>query len=79
MEGKDMRLRDWMNRNGMKQDQFARETGIGQSTLSQFCTGARRPSLKMMGRIAAATRGEVTPNDWLRDLEFGEGSERKAA
>ena len=70
-----MKLRDWMKKNGVKQDQFAVETGIGQSTLSQFCTGARRPSLKMMGRIREATKGEVTPNDFLEDLEI----EKKAA
>jgi transcriptional regulator with XRE-family HTH domain len=74
-----MKLREWLKKNGITQDQFAADNGIGQSTLSMLCTGARRPSLKMMGRIAAATRGEVTPNDFLEDLEFEEGSERKAA
>lgn len=72
-----MKLRNWMKKNGVRQDAFAEEIGVTQSALSKLCCGSRTPLAETMRRIAIATKGEVMPNDFF-DFDFGE-DERKAA
>jgi DNA-binding XRE family transcriptional regulator len=55
-------LKEWLAKNGITQDQFAEEWGIGQSTVSRVCMGGNcKPSVAIV--IHTATSGAVTPND----------------
>lgn len=57
-----MTLKEWLAANGMTQDQFAEEWGIGQSTVSRVCVGGHcKPAVAIV--IHTATKGAVTPND----------------
>ena len=68
-----MKLKDWMARQGITQNQFAEISGISQSTISRLTAEppARNPSRKIVHAIAVATDGHVTAND-LFDLATAE-------
>ena len=42
------------------------KVGVAPSTISDFLSGYRTPSLATAGRIAAATKGKVPVSAWLK-------------
>lgn len=58
-------LRDWLTREGIGIGEFADRIGVTRVTMSRYLAGKRLPRPHIMRRIQAATRGEVTPNDWI--------------
>lgn len=59
-------LREWRLRNGQSLDELSVMVGgITKASLSRIETGAQNPSLDLIGRIIAATNGEVSANDFL--------------
>lgn len=50
--------------DGRKKADFAEQIGVSAAQLSQYLSGYRRPSYKLMLAIEAATGGEVTVQSW---------------
>jgi uncharacterized protein len=48
-------LRDTRRRAGLSQVELAQRAGVTQSVVSAYESGARQPSLPMLGRLVAAT------------------------
>ncbi|AGH48742.1 2-oxoglutarate dehydrogenase E1 component [Sphingomonas sp. MM-1] len=60
-----MKLVDYLEAHSLTHEQFAGILGCSQPTVTRFVHGIRRPSRFLMRRIAEATGGVVTPNDFL--------------
>ncbi|CAO3351883.1 helix-turn-helix domain-containing protein [Azospirillum palustre] len=69
-----MTLDDWLNRTATKEEAFAALIGTSQATVNRYRHGRRVPRPAVMARIAAATGGQVTANDF-HGLGDGQGSE----
>jgi 3,4-dihydroxy 2-butanone 4-phosphate synthase/GTP cyclohydrolase II len=64
-----MRLSEWFKaQGGLTQQTFARTVGVTQGRIAQLLDGDL-PSLPLAFRIAAATDGQVTPNDFFPQSE----------
>lgn len=59
-----MRLADWLKETGTAQDAFANAIGVTQGRISQLVRGGW-PSADLALKIAAATDGKVTANDFM--------------
>lgn len=59
-----MTLDDWLTRTGTKEEAFAAQIGVSQATVNRYRRGRRVPRPIPMARIATATGGQVTPNDF---------------
>ena len=60
-----MRLKNYMEKHRLKQDDFAARIGVNQCTLSRYICEMRVPTAMVMRKIFAATNGAVTPNDFF--------------
>jgi 3,4-dihydroxy 2-butanone 4-phosphate synthase / GTP cyclohydrolase II len=68
-----MRLGEWLDRQGMARNVFARRTGLSPASITALCNDPTVwISRETAERIAEATGGAVTPNDFI-GLE-GKGS-----
>ncbi|CAO3413285.1 helix-turn-helix domain-containing protein [Azospirillum doebereinerae] len=59
-----MTLDDWLTRTGTKEDAFAASIGTSQAAVNRYRHGLRVPRPPVMARIAQATGGAVTANDF---------------
>lgn len=57
-------VRDWRKRRGLSQEELALETGMKRGYVSDIERGTRNPSVKALGRLAAALK--VEPDALLR-------------
>ena len=61
-----MKLAEWLSRNGMSRVEFARRIGVTPGAITQMCNSDHAwLSRDTAELIARATRGGVTPNDFL--------------
>jgi transcriptional regulator with XRE-family HTH domain len=60
-----MTLDQYLANNEIPAATFARELGIDPSSLWRLRRGKARPDWKTIDAIVRATRGAVTPNDFL--------------
>ena len=60
-----MKLSDYLARVDKTRAQFAAEIGVDPITVGRYVTGTRRPRWDTMARIAKATQGQVTADDFL--------------
>jgi 3,4-dihydroxy 2-butanone 4-phosphate synthase/GTP cyclohydrolase II len=61
-----MRLAEWLSRNGVSRVEFARRIGVTPGAVTQLCNSEQAwLSRDTAELIARATRGAVTPNDFL--------------
>ena len=74
-----MKLAAWLQRERIKNRDFAERIGVAQSTISRLCNGTRHPTLRMAVRISDETRGEVAPHDWINQGEDMTEQHRAAA
>lgn len=58
-----MQLSDWIIRQGLTQETFAKIVGVTQGRVAQILQGDM-PSMALAVRIREATGGAVTPNDF---------------
>lgn len=63
-----MKLKSWMEREGLDDQAFAERVKVDRSTIFRIRTGTHKPSPALMGTIAHETAGEVLPNDYFDDL-----------
>src|SRR6201989_3353899 len=59
-----MQLSDWLKQSKTTRTDFARAVQISPGRVTQICEG-EMPSLDLAERIAKATGGAVTPNDFV--------------
>lgn len=59
-----MKLCDWLDKSGMRQEDFAERVGTGQPQVSRWVRGEARPSGRFLAAIAAVTGGAVTLSDF---------------
>ena len=60
-------LNDYLTANEITEAEFAELIGRNQSSINRLRNGISRPDWETARRIAAATNGAVTPNDFLDD------------
>jgi predicted transcriptional regulator len=60
-----MKLASYLKKFGHSQIDFANATGLRQGTVSRLAAGLFTPSCQTMNAIYTATRGAVTPNDFI--------------
>ncbi|MBP2228020.1 DNA-binding transcriptional regulator YdaS (Cro superfamily) [Azospirillum agricola] len=65
-----MTLDDWLTRTATKEEAFAALIGTSQAAVNRYRHGQRVPRPRVMARIAEATGGAVTANDF-HDLPNG--------
>lgn len=59
-----MTLDEWLTRTATKEDAFAAGIGTSQAAVNRYRHGRRIPRPAVMARIARATGGAVTANDF---------------
>ena len=60
-----MRLREYLEKNGITQGDFAQKIGLAQPSVSKLTLGRSLPSLEVAYRVFVATGGAVTFPDWF--------------
>jgi transcriptional regulator with XRE-family HTH domain len=60
-----MHLREYMAREGLKDDEVAVAIGVERATVNRYRNGAVRPSVEVMQRIARWSKGKVPLESWL--------------
>ena len=60
-----MQFNDWLSQKGLTDGQFATLVNADRSTISRLRRGKHNASLDLLSRIAEATLGDVTPNDFI--------------
>lgn len=61
-----MKLADWIAESGLTQKAFAERVGVSQGRIAQIISGGY-PRKGLAARIALATDGKVTANDFVAD------------
>ena len=64
-----MKLQEWLTMKGMSKVHFAGIIGVSPGLITHFCKGRTWPSRDVAQRIMTATKGRVTPNDFLGPVE----------
>ena len=59
-----MHIASYMTLTNMRDDDLAEKVGVSRVTISRVRRGICSPSLRLAARIADATQGAVTPNDF---------------
>lgn len=62
-----MKLSRYLETHRTSPAEFARRLGMPASTITRLLAGERSPGLALLQTIHVATRGSVTPNDFLPD------------
>ena len=58
-----MGLKQWLERHGVSQRDFANRLEVAPSTLCRVLSGQRNPGGALVRKIAQHTEGSVTPSD----------------
>lgn len=61
----DHPLRSYLDRTGLTLEKFGASVGVAQSTLSRIIHRRHMPSMALVARIALATKGALSANDFL--------------
>lgn len=59
-----MKLNHWLTSNDVTDDDFAARIGVSTHAVKKWRYGERRPRIEAIARIAEATNGAVTANDF---------------
>lgn len=59
------KLEQYLLERNLTNAAFGAVVGFAESTVRHWRKGKRKPSLVALQKIATATNGEITPNDWL--------------
>jgi len=60
-----MKLRDWLEKEGISGNEFARRLGVAKATVSRYATDDRIPRPAILRRIHDETNGEVSAPDFM--------------
>lgn len=64
LAGRFMKLRDYIEKEGISLRDFADRIAVGYYTLQRYLAGTRYPTPTVYKAIFAATKGKVQPNDF---------------
>lgn len=67
-----MTLADWLIEHGISQADFASRIESSQPTVSRYVTGLRMPRKDHLRKIREVTRGAVTADDFVSEMEAAE-------
>lgn len=59
-----MRLKDWINKNKLSQEEAGKLIGVKQASISRWINGIMTPSLDKIKKISLVTNNEVTFHDF---------------
>ncbi len=62
-----MKLADYLAQKKIRRSAFAEMVGVSPTIVTHWCSGQAWPSADTAERIYRATRGAVTPNDFLAE------------
>jgi transcriptional regulator with XRE-family HTH domain len=65
-----MHLAEWLQKNGVSQDEFADRIKCDRTSVTRYVNGRRMPRREVLARIVAETSGAVTANDFLKPEVF---------
>ena len=60
-----MKLKQYLELNGISKAAFARNTGLNESDISRYIAKSRKPNLIAISKIRMATKGKVDVEDFL--------------
>ena len=60
-----MTLIDYLNDNEIPPAKFAESIGVSRETVRRYIAGTRRPTRRVLEKIALATACKVTANDFF--------------
>ena len=60
-----MKLNHYLTDHGLTKSEFAQLIGVQEETVRRYIAGDRRPTRKVMEKIALATACKVTANDFF--------------
>lgn len=60
-----MKLDDWLKKKNIMRSAFAAQIDVVPGYITALCNGTSWPSRTIAKRIAEATKGKVTANDFL--------------
>jgi len=60
-----MKLSEWLAQADETADAFAKRVGVSAPTISRLARGVNRPDWTTVRKIADATSGAVTAEDWM--------------
>ena len=64
VRSKDMKLKDFIRANDVKQAAIARDLSVSNMAVWRWCAGERIPKPAMMAKIYQVTGGKVGPGDF---------------
>lgn len=63
-----MNLQEYMKKNEMTDEMFARRIGVTRSAVTYYRSSLRMPSPRIMLLIEAVTKNEVTAQDMMKEV-----------
>lgn len=63
-----MNLIDYMKKNELTDEMFARRIGVTRSAVTYYRSSMRMPSPRIMLLIEAVTKNEVTASDMMKEF-----------
>lgn len=60
-----MKLADYLQANSIPRAQFAERIGVSDESIRRYIVGDRRPTRRVLEKIALATACQVTANDFF--------------
>lgn len=60
-----MKLKDYLEKHDLSWSEFGAIIGVTDISVGRYIRGDRRPDWAVVDRIAKATKGAVTANDWV--------------
>ena len=60
-----MTLSEYLAETKATEAEIARRTGLSQPTINRIRNGVGNPTIDVLKRIAEATEGRVTPNEFI--------------
>jgi transcriptional regulator with XRE-family HTH domain len=64
-----MKLIDYIKQNKLSQNKFALKSGLTRSAICRLIKCERFPTPDTMNKIELATLGQVTANDFLKQMQ----------
>ena len=64
-----MKLIDYIKQNRLTQNKFAIKSGLTRSAICRLVKSERFPNPNTMNKIELATLGQVTANDFLKQMQ----------
>ncbi len=72
-----MKLKNYLQENGIKATFFAKRVGVSQPTLYTWLHGEHSPNIKFAHKIEQITKGEVKLKDWVDEDTFNEDTTKR--